>query len=72
MEPVTTNNLATINGNMLVAVGFDTEVLQSNKKDGNIKDVLVTYDSYCSHTMMSSVLARATGTITTHSFMGNS
>ena len=51
VEPVTTNNLAKINGNMLGAVGFDTEVLQFIMKDGNVKNVLVTYDYCCSHTM---------------------
>ena len=47
VEPVTTNILAKISGHMLGAVGFDTEVLQFITKDGNVKDVLVTYDSYC-------------------------
>ena len=77
--PSTVNNVAKINGNMLGAVGFDTEVLQFITKDGSVKDVLVTYDSYCSHSMMDSKLAtdlglelESLGIVTTHSFMGNS
>ena len=73
------NNVAKINGNMLGAVGFDTEVLQFITKEGNVKDVVVTYDSYCSHTMMDSMLAtdlglelEPLGTVTTHSCMRNS
>ena len=64
---------------MLGAVGFDTEVLQFITKEGNVKDVLVTYDSYCSHSMMDSKLAtdlglelEPLGTVTSHNFMGNS
>ena len=64
---------------MLGAVGFDTEVLQFITKEGNVKEVLVTYDSNCLHTMMNSELVRdlalklePLGTVTTHSFMGNS
>ena len=49
--PSTVNNVAKINGNMLGAVGFDTEVLQFITKEGNVKDVPVTYDSYCSHSL---------------------
>ena len=37
VEPTTSNNLAKINGNMLRADGFDTEVLQLVYNDGNIK-----------------------------------
>ena len=64
---------------MLGAVVFDTEVLQFITKDGNVKNVLVTYDLYCSHNMMSSDLAKDLGLVleplepvTTHSLMGNS
>ena len=78
VEPSTANNVAKINGNMLGAVGFDTEVLQFVAKDGELKNVLVTYDSYCSHSMMDSKLAtdlglelESLGNMTTHSFMGN-
>ena len=75
VEPSTANNVATINGNMLGAVGFDTEVLQFIGKDDEPRDVLVTYDSYCSHSMMDSKLAadmglelEALGNMTTHKF----
>ena len=78
VEPSTAKNVAKINGNMLGAVGFDTEVLQFVSKDGELKDVLVTYDSYCSHSMMDFKLAtdlglelECLGNMTTHSFMGN-
>ena len=61
VESSTVNNVATINGTMLGAVGYDT-------------DVLVTYDSYCSHSMMDSKLAadlglelEPLGNMTTHS-----
>ena len=59
--PSTVNNVAKINGNMLGAIGFDTEVLQFITKDGSVKEVLVTYDSYCSHSMMDSKLATDLG-----------
>ena len=79
VESSTANNVAKINGNMLGAVGFDTEVLQFITKEGNVKDVLVTYDSYCSHSMMDSKLAtdlglelEPLGVVTTHSFLGSS
>ena len=79
IEFTTSNNLAKINGNMLGAVGFDTQVLKFIAKDGNIKKVLVTYGSYCIHSMMSTELAEelglvleALGPVITHSFMGNS
>ena len=61
VEPSTMNNVAKINGNMLGAVGFDTEVLQFVAKDGELKNLLVTYDSYCSHSMMNSKLATDLG-----------
>ena len=79
VEQSTVNNVAKINGNLLGAVGFDTEVLQFITKDGNIRNVLATYDSYCSHSMMDAELAtdlglelESLGVVTTHSFMGNS
>ena len=47
-------------------------------QEGNVKDMLVTYDSYCSHSMMDSNLAtdlglelEPLGTVTTAIFMGN-
>ena len=63
---------------MLGAVGFDTEVLEFIANYENIKSILVTYDSYCSHSMMSTELTEELGLVleplgpvVTHSFMGN-
>ena len=54
-------------------------MVQFITKDGNVRDVLVTYDSYCSHSMMDAGLAtdlglelESLGIVKTHSFMENS
>lgn len=63
---------------MLGAVSFATKVRKFITKDGNVKNVLVMYNSHFSHSMMSTeraeelgLVLEPLGTVTTHTFMGN-